>query len=109
MTDETVTWIGGGLALVLIYIVISNTLWLLFGSRLVQSLPGVNISGFRGTIKIATMLALSAFGILRWVFKYAFVMVTRRDELPILSKEVSRAIKQGARVIKKDDGNHSSP
>ena len=109
MLDETATWVGGGLALVLVYVVISNTLWLLFGSKLVQSLPGVNISGFRGTIKIATMLALSAFGTLRWVIKYAFVIAVRSGELPILSKEVSSAIKQGARVIRKENDSDLSP
>ena len=108
MLDETATWVGGGLALVLVYIVISNTLWLLFGSRLVQSLPGVNIDGYRGTIKIATMLALSAFGLLRWAIKYAIVIAARSGERPILSKEVSSAIKQGARVIRKKNDSDVS-
>lgn len=109
MLDGTVTWVGGGLALVIIYVVVSNTFWLLFGSRLAQSLPGVNISGFRGTVKIATMLVLSALGIIRWIVKYAFVMVTRRGELPTLSIEVSRTIKLGARLIgKRNDSDLSA-
>ena len=106
MSEEIVTWLGGGIALVLTYIVISNTLWLLFGSKLLQSLPGVNIRGSRGTLKIATMLALAAFGVLRWTLKYAVGIVAIRDELPVLSEEVSRAIKQGARLVKNESDSH---
>ena len=101
MFGETFMWVGGGLALAFTYILISNTLWLLFGSKLVQSLPGVDIKGFRGTLKIAAMLVLSGIGILLWVVKYGFNLVSRGKHKPILTEEISRAIQQGSKILDK--------
>ena len=99
MINETVTWLGGGLALIILYIVISNTLWLLFGSRLIQWLPGVNISGFQGTVKIATMLVLSLFGVVCWTIKFSVALVVGNNPKPLLSEEVGKVIKKGARIV----------
>jgi hypothetical protein len=106
MLNEVLSWVGGGLALVFLYIVISNTLWLLFGSRLIQCLPGVNINGFRGTIKIAIMFILSAIGTLRWTFKYVYMSVARRKPMPVFSEEVGRMIQQGAKMMGSRKSSH---
>jgi len=97
--NDVSTWLGGGVVLVLLYIVISNTLWLLFGSRLVQCLPGVNINGFRGTVKIAAMLALSFVGVVYWMIKYVLALVIKNNPKPLLKEEISKAIKKGARMM----------
>lgn len=99
MFSETFSWIGGSLVLAFIYIVVSNTLWLLFGARLVQSLPGVNITGFRGTMKISVMLILSVIGVLYWVAKYTFTLITGKNKKPLLREEISRAIQRGSKII----------
>jgi hypothetical protein len=95
MLNEIFSWVGGGLALVLLYILFSNTLWLLFGSRLLQSLPGVDIKGIGGTFKIAAMLMLSAIGTLRWIFKYIASPIGKKVK-PIFKVEVGKTIQQGA-------------
>jgi len=102
---EFTTWLGGGVALVVIYIVISNTLWLLFGSRVIQCLPGVNITGFKGTIKIAMLILLSLLGTLCWVFKFILTFISRNHPRPVLSMEVSFMIQKGARILTKLTGN----
>lgn len=99
MFSDSLTWLGGGLVLFILYIIISNTLWLLFGSKLIQCLPGVNIKGFRGTIKIAVMIVLSIIGSLKWLFKCLFVFITKRK--PKFSEEVGRTINQGVILFDK--------
>jgi hypothetical protein len=99
VSSEIVTWLGGGLAVVLLYIVISNTLWLLVGSRIIQCLPGVNIQGFRGTLKIAAMLILSFVGVIYWSIKFSFASILRQKPKPLLSEEIAKAIKGGARIL----------
>lgn len=106
MFSEIAVWLGGGIAVIVLYVVVSNTLWLLFGSKLIQCLPGVNIVGFRGTLKIATMLVLSLIGLLLWVCKYLLMYVTRKKPLPILSEEISRSIQRGAKLIKNRNDKH---
>ena len=111
MLDETFTWVGRGFAFVILYIIISNTLWLLFGSRIVQFLPGVNVKGFRGTMKIATMIVLSAIGVFLWTVKYIFIMTVGKDQKPLLSEEISKSIKRGSKLMNRNkrltnNGNH---
>ena len=72
MHDFITKYIGGGLLVLIGYIIVSNTLWLIFGSKLLQSLPGVNIKGFTGTLKIAVMLVMSVIGFLYWAIKFPF-------------------------------------
>lgn len=73
MPDWIIKYFGGGLLILVSYIIISNTLWLLFGSKLIQSLPGVNISGAIGTLKIAILLVMSLTGIVVWIVKFPFI------------------------------------
>ena len=103
MFSEIATWLGGGLALVILYVLISNTLWLLFGSRLLQFLPGVNINGFRGTFKIAIMLGLSVIGVFCWIVKYSSKLVARKNPAPVLSEEISMSIRRGAKIFRRTD------
>lgn len=105
MLSETVTWVGGGIAIVILYVIVSNTLWLLFGSRLIQCLPGVNINGFRGTLKIAAMLIFSVIGVLRWIVKYFMMFLIKTSKKPVLREEISTSIQQGAKVIRRRSNN----
>jgi hypothetical protein len=97
---ESLYWLGGSVALLIAYVIVSNTLWLLFGSKVIQKLPGVNIKGFRGTLKIALMLFLSATGFLFWISKYFVMLILLKNPKPKLSNEISQKIKWGARITK---------
>ena len=97
---EGLYWLGGSIALLIAYVIVSNTLWLLFGSRVIQKLPGVNIKGFRGTLKIALMLFLSATGFVFWISKYFSMMVLLKNPKPKLSNEISQKIKWGSKITK---------
>ena len=100
MLENLIFWIGGGLAIVIAYVIVSNTLWLLFGSTLLQRLPGVKIKGFRGTLKIAMMLFLSVTGFMFWVIKFFFMFTLRKNPKPKLTDEISRKIQWGAKLTK---------
>lgn len=88
---------GWGLLAIVAYVVVSNTIYLLVGSRLLQALPGVNVRGARGTFKIAVWVVLAAAGVGMWLLRLlpgAFGLV----KAPTLPESVSRAIKGGAGV-----------
>jgi|JI6StandDraft_1071083.scaffolds.fasta_scaffold592944_2 hypothetical protein len=75
MPEWFIKYIGGGLLAVIGYVIISNTLWLIFGSRLLQSLPGVNIKGAKGTLRIAIMILMSFVALFVWFFNYLFHII----------------------------------
>lgn len=64
------TWeyLGAGALSLLAYVIISNFFWLLFGSAIVQRLPGVHITGARGIAKIACMLICSFVALSIYLF-----------------------------------------
>ena len=97
---ESLYWLGGGIALLIAYAIVSNTIWLLFGSRLIQKLPGVNITGFRGTLKIALMLLMSVFGLGVWIFKYLIALLLFKKVRPVISNEIAQKVKWASRVTK---------
>ena len=97
---ESLYWLGGGIALLIAYVIVSNTIWLLFGSRLIQKLPGVNITGFRGTLKIALMLLMSVFGLGTWIFKYLIALLLFKKVRPVISNEIAQKVKWASRVTK---------
>ncbi|MDB4847185.1 hypothetical protein OAI02_01650 [Candidatus Pseudothioglobus singularis] len=97
---ESLYWLGGGIALLIAYVIVSNTIWLLFGSRLIQKLPGVNITGFRGTLKIALMLLMSVFGLGTWIFKYLIALLLFKKARPVISNEIAQKVKWASRVTK---------
>ncbi len=99
MLNSIFSWVGVGLTLAFLYILISNTLWLLFGSRLLQYLPGVDIKGITGTFKIATMLVLSALGTSVWAFKSIYLSLIGEKVKPGFKDEVGKIIQQGARIV----------
>tara|TARA_B100000686_G_scaffold254225_1_gene265419 strand:- start:976 stop:1293 length:318 start_codon:yes stop_codon:yes gene_type:complete len=101
MFDDWLGWLGNGVIILIIYIIISNTLWLIFGAKLLQCLPGINIKGSKGTLKIAAMLVFSGYGILIWGLKYTRSLIIKPKVRPIFKNEVGRAIQQGARVVNK--------
>lgn len=90
-------WISGGVLTLLLYLVVSNLAWLLIGSRLLQFLPGVDIKGFRGTVRIAAMLALSAVGVAVWLACTAWSIALRRHRPGPVQHEVAKWVARGSR------------
>lgn len=66
---------------------------------MIQSLPGVNIKGAKGTLKIAAMLVFSGYGVLIWGLKYIRSFLMKSERRPIFKNEVGRVIQQGARMV----------
>jgi len=64
-----ISYLGAGILGLVIYFIVSNTLWLLLGSRLLQSFPGVGDKSLVGTLRIALMVIAVVVGILTWLFK----------------------------------------
>ncbi len=100
MPDWIVKYIGGGFLAIVGYVIISNTLWLLFGSRLLQSLPGVNIKGATGTLRIIILLIMSFIGFGFWLIKWIFM------KLNIIKKQslqecISYFIQSASKVFSK--------
>lgn len=100
LPDWVLKYIGGGFAVVVGYVLISNTLWLLFGSRILQFLPGVNVNTASGTFKIAVMLVMSLTGLLHWSLKWPFMWmkVTKRASL---KETISFYIQQASKIHSK--------
>lgn len=99
MKDSVILWLSGGIVGIIAYVVISNTLWFLFGAKFLQSLPGVNIRGVRGTLRIAAMLLMAVVGGCIWLIK----LFARVIKLPVgktsLKDEVSQTIQKGSRLL----------
>lgn len=92
---EAILW---GVLLVLGYIVISNTIYLLVGARVLQFLPGVNIRGFRGTVRLAFMLACAAIALATWLISWAISLCIRTRPPSKLTKYISAWVGRGARL-----------
>ena len=100
MADDTTDpahWIGWGAAAVVLYLIVSNTLYLLFGARLLQFLPGVNINGFQGTIRLALLLAISVTATAWWLCKWPIPLITRRERTA-WKDELASGIHLAARI-----------
>jgi len=98
LPDWVITYIGGGLLVVLAYVLISNTFWLLFGSSILQKLPGVNIKGAKGTFKIALLILLSIIGFFRWCLSYPLSLLYRNRDNKRLKMYLSDSIKSASRT-----------
>ncbi len=100
MDNWIIKYIGGGILAITAYIIISNALWLIFGSKLLQSLPGVNIKGITGTLRIAIMLVMTIFGFTLWVLKYPFYLfgIIKNNNL---HQKIGNCIQFAARTFKK--------
>jgi hypothetical protein len=84
---------------IIVYVIVSNTLWLLFGSRLLQFLPGVNNKGINGTFRIAAMLLAACFGTLIWVVKLFFAWAGGRKVYPPYLTEISLMISRVSKLV----------
>jgi hypothetical protein len=92
---DPVKWIGGGLIVLIIYVIVSNTIWLLLGSRFLQFLPGIDIKGFRGTLLIATMLVLAGMAIGIWLFRWPLSKIGLLSTLTIQT-EIQTWVRRGS-------------
>ena len=100
LPDWIIKWFGGGILILISYVIISNTLWLIFGAKILQALPGVNISGARGTLKIIIMLLMSGLGIFVWII----LLIPRGIKLlswKSLKEDISASIKTGGKLFYK--------
>lgn len=100
MPDWLIKYVGGGLIVLFGYVIISNTLWLLFGSKLLQSLPGVNINGAMGTLKIAILLIMLFIGFFIWLFKWPFI-ISGVIEKQTLKDNISICIQSASKLFSK--------
>lgn len=97
LPDWVVNYVGGGVLAIVSYVIISNTLWLLLGSKLLKSLPGVNAYGATSTFRIAAMLVMSFIGILMWLLHLPFSVI-KLVERASLQKYMSTYIQVASRI-----------
>lgn len=98
--DWLVNYVGGGLLVLLCYIIISNTLWLLIGAKVLQYLPGVNDKSAKGTLKIVLLLLMSMVGIFWWLVKL-IPSLFRIVKFKPITMEISLAIQNASRIYYK--------
>ena len=101
---STVSWVTSGVIAVVIYLVISNTLYLLVGARLLQCLPGVNIRGFTGTLRLATLIILSVVGVVACSVKNIAYTMHLPVQKTSLKTEISKLIQIAAKFFTRDFG-----
>ena len=90
---DLVKWIGGGFLAVLLYVFISNLFWLLVGSAILQKIPGTNIKGIRGTIRIACIIICVASAFVIWTLILpARVLPAYKPET--LTEKISRYLRR---------------
>lgn len=100
MGDGVLKYIGTGVVAIICYVVISNTLWLLLGSKILQSLPGVNIRGATGTLRIAIMVVATIIAFLIWIIRYPLSLIGVINKSS-LSKIVSTSLQSASRFFRK--------
>ncbi len=98
-------YVGTGLLVIIGYIIISNTLWLLIGARVLQFLPGVNDKSARGTLKIVLLLILSLAGIIWWIVKLIPALL-RLSKYTTITNEIAFSIQKGSKLYSKLDSKH---
>lgn len=92
-------WVGTSVVGLIANIVLSNTFYLLVGSRLLQYLPGVNIRGFSGTMKIAAMLISAGCGIMWWAITRPVRLVGLHLGPADFKQGASQALAKGSRSV----------
>lgn len=100
LPDWLVNYVGGGILVLLCYIIISNTLWLLIGAKFLQFLPGVSDKSAKGTLKIVLLLLMSLIGIFWWIVKLIPSLLQIVKFRPI-TMEISLAIQNASRIYYK--------
>lgn len=78
---------------VLVYLTVSNLLWLLFGSRILQSLPGVGMEGWRGTIKIAVFVIVALVSAFEFLLRWPFYLGKNLELKAIINRNITLAYK----------------
>ena len=101
LPDWVTTYVGGGILIVLGYIVISNSFWLILGSSIVQRLPGVYIKGAKGTLKIALLILLCMFGVVLWVIMLIINVFRSEHLIKSLPEYLSSSIQTAGRLYHK--------
>jgi len=101
LPEWIVKYIGGGLLIVIVYVIISNTLWLLIGARALQFLPGVNDKSAKGTLKILVLLVMSLIGVGIWLIKLLPFVLRIIKHQKSLSEEISSSIQKGSKIYSK--------
>lgn len=100
LPDWLVNYVGGGILVLLCYIFISNTLWLLIGAKVLQFLPGVSDKSAKGTLKIVLLLLMSLIGIFWWIVKL-IPSLFRIVKFKPITMEISLAIQNASRIYYK--------
>lgn len=97
LPDWLVHYVGGGILVLLCYVIISNTFWLLIGAKALQFLPGVSDKSAKGTLKIVLLLLMSLIGIFWWIVKLIPSLLRIVIFRPITT-EISFAIQNASRI-----------
>lgn len=97
--SESSGWLLRGFLILLAYVVVSNTLYLLLGARLLQFLPGVNATGFRGTLRLAATIVLAVLGVVRWVALTIVRPSKSRLTADVILADISSTIRAGSRAL----------
>ncbi|MDG5799220.1 hypothetical protein QA597_02465 [Marinilabiliaceae bacterium ANBcel2] len=102
--DWLITYIGGGFLIIVAYVIISNTLWLLIGAKALQFLPGVDDKSAKGTIRIVLMIIMCILGTVIWFLKLLPFCIGLIRYSPI-SNEMSLAIQHASKIYYKFEKN----
>lgn len=73
---QTALWAALGF---LAYAIVSNALWLLFGARVAQFLPGVEAKGIRGTFRLAAIFIMALVALARTLCLIPLRMANRKS------------------------------
>lgn len=93
-------WLLRGFLILLAYVLVSNTLYLLLGTHLLQFLPGVNATGFRGTLRLAAAIVLAGLGLVRWGVLSVLRPSKGRFTWPVIQSDIATMIQAGSRSLK---------
>lgn len=107
LPDWVTTYLGGGLLIVICYVLVSNTFWLLFGSSVVQRFPGVHIKGAKGTLKIAILILLCIIGLTHWLIMLPFNTLKNEPSKKSLRDYLSSSIQTAGSLFQKIIKNRS--
>lgn len=94
--DWLIIYVGGGILIIIGYVIVSNTLWLFLGSKALQILPGVGGEYTISTFKIASMLVMSIIGVAIWPIRLLFALtgfsqkITLKDSIALSLQHAGR-------------------
>lgn len=97
VSDWIITYIGGGVLVIIGYVIVSNTFWLLLGTKALQVLPGVGGEYAIGTFKIAIMLLMSLIGFANWLVRSPIAAIGAIRKIT-LKDTVARWLQRAGRI-----------